>query len=490
MNSSLYAFTLGREWKLSLAELFAVWGEEAYREHTETIAIFQILGYSDEQIQKRFLTIGGSIRVMKVIGESDPKRFPTDVIQEIQDAHSRHSEERRIQELRKKSLDTSQVQYDENGKWWKITFALGAYGLDFQLSNIGLRIKKTLQERGYSARLVNTENENIVSAVFKRERLWKTGLELNLIAMTPLSKGEWSQEPRTKNQEPRTYLTITLACQDIDAYTRRDTGKSRDMVVGMMPPKLVQMMINITTTSSQPSPKREGGFGSPSLKEKGSGDEGIYDPFCGLGTTLIEAANMGITRIYGSDLSPEMVAASKQSLAEFIREERVWQERIKAAWGTPSKDFSDFESDIFLLDARKIRTGLERILRSSNLRTFEPSNIQIISEWYLGEMMSPRDITLDKVQSERKKLASLYMDFFSWLRDAKFCGSLVMSFPFWNMHGTYSYFTEIYDVIEKCGFQVIDLLPGAMWLNTRHGSLLYRRENQTVGREIVKMVRR
>lgn len=43
----------------------------------------------------------------------------------------------------------------------------------------------------------------------------------------------------------KSYLTVTLACQDVDAYAKRDTEKSRDMVVGMMPPKLCQMMINI-----------------------------------------------------------------------------------------------------------------------------------------------------------------------------------------------------------------------------------------------------
>lgn len=85
---------------------------------------------------------------------------------------------------------------------------------------------------------------------------------------------------------------MTLACQDIDSYTRRDTGKSRDMIVGMMPPKLVQMMLNLSLDSDMKNP-------------------GIYDPFCGLGTTLIEAANMGMTRIYGSDLSKEMVTASE-----------------------------------------------------------------------------------------------------------------------------------------------------------------------------------
>jgi hypothetical protein len=44
-------------------------------------------------------------------------------------------------------------------------------------------------------------------------------------------------------------------------------------------------------------------------------------------------------------------------------------------------------------------------------------------------------------------------------------------------------------VIEKNGFMTDSLLPGDMGLNTRKWSLLYRRESQTVGREIVKIVR-
>jgi hypothetical protein len=63
-----------------------------------------------------------------------------------------------------------------------------------------------------------------------------------------------------------------------------------------------------------------------------------------------------------------------------------------------------------------------------------------------------------------------------------------MTFPFWNLNGTYSYFIEIYDIIEKHGFEVVSLLPWEMKLNTTKGSLLYRRENQTVGREIIKIV--
>jgi tRNA G10 N-methylase Trm11 len=104
------------------------------------------------------------------------------------------------------------------------------------------------------------------------------------------------------------YISRTLSCQDIDAYAKRDTEKSRDMVVGMMPPKLCQMMINIAGNN---------------------GKQGIYDPFCGLGTFLIEGANMGITPIYGSDISARMVEASKTSIDNFIKEEIVWQDRIR-----------------------------------------------------------------------------------------------------------------------------------------------------------------
>lgn len=63
--------------------------------------------------------------------------------------------------------------------------------------------------------------------------------------------------------------------------------------------------------------------------------------------------------------------------------------------------------------------------------------------------MSPRDITLDRVQSERRKLVQIYDAFFRGLSEVGYTGTIVMSFPFWNMHGTYSYLSEIYEVIRK-----------------------------------------
>jgi len=45
------------------------------------------------------------------------------------------------------------------------------------------------------------------------------------------------------------------------------------MIVGMMPPKLTQMMINLAIAR---------------LREREKNQIHLYDPFCGLGTTLIE----------------------------------------------------------------------------------------------------------------------------------------------------------------------------------------------------------
>ncbi len=412
--TSLYAFTLGREWKLSLAELISIWWEESYQMHSEEVAIFQIVGYSDEQLAKKFLTFGGSIRMIAITGESSPETFPTDTIALI--IWERHES--------------------------KITFALGTYGLEYRLSDIGLRIKKTLTEKWLSVRLANTENKNINAASYKKDKLSRSKTEYNLIVIGDT-----------------TYIGYTIACQDIDAYANRDTAKVRDMVVGMMPPKLVQMMINIS----------------------GASHTSLYDPFCGLGTTLIEAANMWILEVSGSDLSNDMVRASKDWLEEFIKTELVWQERIRTAGGTPAKDFTGLTRQIFQLDAREVKTAFMK----QNVK----KNTTIISEGYLGEVMSPRDITLDRVQSERRKLANMYDAFFHGLSEVGYTGTIVMSFPFWNIHGTYSYLGEIYEVIRKNWFQTVSLLPGDMGLNTREWSLLYRRENQTVGREIVKIVR-
>lgn len=409
---SLFAFILGREYKLSLAELIHIFGQQNLRDFNEEIAIFEL----EKLDSKAILMLGGTTRIIQIMSETTPESFATDA----------------IGILSKKEKNS------------KFSFALAAFGLKFPLADAGMRIKKTLA-KNFSVRLLNAKNENIHSAVFKREKLAKTGTEISLIHIAE-----------------KNYLGFSLACQDIDAYSRRDTAKNRDMVTGMMPPKLVQMMINFLSENTQKN--------------------GVYDPFCGLGTTLIEAVNRGITTVFGSDISPEMVTNSEESLNNFIAEEKKWQERIKAAGGTPQKDFSNLVARIFPLDA----TIIEKAFVDEKI----PKNINIISEGYLGRIMRKEEMTQDIVFSERRTISRLYEKFFQSLARAKFSGEIVMSFPFWKVQNVYIFVENISEIVEQNGFKIESLLPRELELNTKNGSLLYRRESQNVGREIIKIVKK
>lgn len=86
-----FAFSLGRENKLSLAELISLFGNDAYIEHTDEIALFG-LHLSDSEIQSLFRSIGGSVRVMRLLDETDGKKFPTDVISAIESARKKQSQ--------------------------------------------------------------------------------------------------------------------------------------------------------------------------------------------------------------------------------------------------------------------------------------------------------------------------------------------------------------------------------------------------------------
>lgn len=94
-------------------------------------------------------------------------------------------------------------------------------------------------------------------------------------------------------------LAKTIAIQDIQAYELRDTRRpSRDPKVGMLPPKLAQMMLNIAASEA---PARE------------AGPLRIYDPFCGLGTLLQEGWLEGY-QMLGSDSGDRMLQGSHKNL--------------------------------------------------------------------------------------------------------------------------------------------------------------------------------
>lgn len=390
----MFAFILWREFRLSIAEIQNFFPKSNCLFASREIAFFDSI--TSEEIISNFHKIGWSIKVVEIIKElKNEKEFAPESIK----------------------LITEKIEYATG----KFCYAIAQYWLSSNIFTIWLQIKKELKKENVTnTRLVNKDSNNINAAVYKKEKLVTAWIELNLIKASE-----------------RTFIGKTIAYQDVDNYSSRDYGKSRDMDIWMLPPKLAQMMINLTWNQGNT----------------------IYDPFCWLGTVLIEALNSWYKNVYGSDLNPKMVDASNKNTYLYVE--------------------NDTKINIFENDSARIEKV--NFLKWS-------ANISIVTEWYLGSVMTRWHVTEEKIQEERKKLLSIYSWFFGWLKKLNYKWTIVICFPFWQLNGKYIYFEEIYKLIKESGFKTNKLLPE--WIEfseTRSWSLLYHRPNQQVWREIFKL---
>jgi tRNA G10 N-methylase Trm11 len=393
----LYAFELGREWKVSLAEIEAIFGRSAI------ISVQPKLACIDTQLPVSNIasTMGGVIRAFELVQElRDAKMFPHRVAELI------------------RALDIS----------GKIPFGLGQIWGNAPLFSLGLRLKKDIRSGGethtpLNVRFVNKDDQNLVSAVVKKEWLVGTKTEFFL-----LSSGNTQ------------WLARTIFIQDIDAYSARDTGKTRDMEVGMLPPKLAQMMLSLAL---------------------GNETWVVMDPFSGLGTVLIEAAQRWIREIHASDINPDMVEATKNNLANFLLREKQ----------------TDTQTKVTLRDAAELGQypELSRVTH-------------IVTEGYLGRIFGQHSVREELVEQEKQMLFRIYVTLFAWLKQAGWKGTMVITIPCWELKERSVYFSEFYSAAGQSGYIPVPLLSDRPDVRlTKYGSLIYRRPWQTVWREIVKL---
>lgn len=380
----MYAFQLWREYKLSIAEIYALFPTAIPEYVDDKFCILNIASSSD--MLKKAEWMWGVIKIIEI--EKDTR----DVSGCIEEKAEKHE-----------------------GKF--------RYGLSIfwgeNLKKTLMEEKKGLRASWISARFVNKNFENLSSAQIIWEDLVKRGSDFNLII--------------TKE---RKYVGSTLWVQDIEKYSERDYGKTRDMLVGMLPPKLAQIMINVAGWSK------------------------IYDPFCGLWTVLIESILMNNTEVYGSDISPENIEKSKKNIS-YAR--KSFPNNVKTA-------------EAIVLDATGISSS--KFLKKADC---------IVTEGYLGQAFLPHSVSQQKIAEEKKQLLEMYTKFFTWLQKANFYKPIVISFPFWEVQWKYHYFSEIYDLIKEYG-KTLPLLPRIEDIkHTKSWSLLYKRPWQVVGREIFKI---
>lgn len=207
----MFVFILGREFRLSLAEIYSLFPGAVFEFASEQIAL--ISNVSESEVCARFAHMGGIIKVVKILEE----------VKDVPDF-----------------MTVAKNYLERVDRTNKIPFAVAGYGEKFDNFATGLRIKKFLKTcEDKSFRLVNKEPKNINSAVYKKEHLAESLTEVNYMKVGKSS-----------------YMGITIVYQDVDAYAARDMDKTRDMGVGMLPPKLAQIMVNLANNEPDRSSQK------------------------------------------------------------------------------------------------------------------------------------------------------------------------------------------------------------------------------------------
>ena len=390
-------FQLWREWKLSVAEIVNFFPESNIIFSGSWVLILENIEKS--YLQENFYKLGWTIKI-----------FELDFFANIEDIY---------ESILETALNTE----------WKFKYSLNLFWeKSLKLENILKKTKNLLKNKSISARYFNKDDwKNLSSAQILGNSILKKWLDFNIINLWNIF-----------------YFGKTLEVQDIDSYSKRDFSKNRDMQVGMLPPKLCQMMINIWKESKDCESKN------------------VYDPFVWLGTVLIEALNMWIPKVFWSDLSEKMVDESRKNISDFIS--KNWLKNISF----------------------KIEKLNAKFINESEILQKEKIDL-IVTEWYLWEIMTKKNISLDRINKQKESLLSIYLKFFENLAKVDFSWRIVICFPFWELNGKFIYFNEILEILNK--FCVIENIfkNSEINLSSKSGSLLYKREKQLVWREIFKL---
>lgn len=246
------------------------------------------------------------------------------------------------------------------------------------------------------------------------------------------------------------YTALSIGTQNITAYARRDQARpARDAFVGMLPPKLAQILINIAT--------------GPISAEHSDQDHGIVlDPFCGTGTILQESLLMNYPA-YGTDLSEKMIAYAKKNL-DWLTETYSRPSRHS----TTSEDSTPPTTPKYTLEPGDATTHTWKL----------PINF-VASEVYLGQPFSapPSDIKLRQVQFTTKSILISFLKNIAPQLDPD--TTLALAIPAWRRPSGEFSCLDIVDEIQKLRYNV------HKFKHATPSDLLYYRENQTVARQII-----
>ena len=387
----MYIAILGRQSPISMAELESLYGHEATRWWSDEAAIVDSEAFDFERL-------GGTQKAGKVITQLSGgswKSVSTKIVQHYSDQW--------------KSVDH------------KITLGISLYGFretPRDIQRTGIALKKTLRSGGVSLRLIPNAEPALNTATSHHNKL---GLSASKVELLIVRAGSG-----------RIIIAESVGAQNITALARRDQARPRtDAFVGMLPPKLARMMVNMAETKATQT---------------------ILDPFCGTGVVLQEAALLGYD-VVGTDLSEKMVDYA----------------RINLQW---------------LRETHNATTEVTISQADAMTHTWRDTSIDaVVCETYLGQPFSapPSSAKLTEVRGNCNHIIS------TWLKNIApqlAAGTpLCIAVPAWN--DGHDHFTHLPFIsnLSALGYQRTTLH------NVRDDQLLYYREGQVVARELLILSR-
>jgi len=385
---------LGRQPALGMAELESLYGAE----HVKPASSYAFLDIPAEEIN--FSRLGGTIKVARILT--------------ILDSSSWESAKNYLMRTIPEHLSSVEG---------KLTLGVSIYGLDIsppRLNRELLAFKKVIKQTDKPVRIVPNKSLELNSAQVLHNKLTrKGGWELLLI-----------------RDGSRTIVAQTIFVQDIEAYGARDQARpKRDARVGMLPPKLAQIMINLAVghiRSSEPfRPVR------------------ILDPFCGTGVVLQEGLLMNHS-VVGTDIDPRMVEYSTANIQWLFNKFPALEGQV----------------DIELGDATDYKW---------------PRFSAVVSEAFLGRPLnalpSPdklKEIIQDANIIIKKFLVNLELQLKSGQK-------VVLAVPAWRKPNGQLIHLPLLDKLTEMGYNYLDLK------HVPRERLVYFREDQVVARQILRI---
>jgi len=407
MSSKKYISILGRQPIIGIAELERLYG---------SVRWFSPLSAIVESRDFDFNRLGGSQKAGVVVAELRGNNW--------------HNISRQVVKAYESAW---------SGVEHKITLGISVYGFDDvpsrEVQQTGIILKKKLRSRGVSLRLLPNSENALNTATSHHNKLGLSDNKVELLIV--------------KSSNDAVIVAESVGAQNITALARRDQERpKRDAFVGMLPPKLAQIIVNL-------------GVGEIGVGDWDSKADTlrVLDPFCGTGVVLQEAALMGYS-IYGTDNNPKMIDYSEQNIDWLAANFHL----LASKSSTPNS-----QPTIALADA---------------MTAHWQSPIDVVAtETYLGQPFSAPP-SPPKLAEVRGNCENIIRSFLQNIGNQIEPGApLCVAIPAWkDVEGNFTHLPLTRD-IETLGYKRVQFST----INPK--DLLYHRDDQVVARELLVLIK-